>query len=568
MAKWYETCPERLDAELRALAEAGFRATIDGQARAAGHLLLHVAVSVDGEEHDFQVEFPDDYPYFPFLVFAPSLSLPRHQDPYSKQLCFVRHIETEWSTGDSVAEYLQNRLPNILASARADGPTDIEAHEGAPVTGYLPFAPSSVVLIGDWTLSPTIQSGTLLMGIEQGSDPQIVLRAAVHAVKSGNGEVLAALDSQVASIYPSTFAARWVRLPARPRAGDFGSIMAEAISIWPALQRCQFNNGAPDVVGIVFPDEARYRENHDIWVFLVRRKERFVRTSKRRRLPSGDKVIQYLARADRAGRSDLQARVPRLAPLTAKRAAIFGLGALGSAVACQLAKSGVGHLVLVDPDVVTAGTAARWALGLRATGHFKSHVLAAHIRANYPYVDPTPIALRLGHTRNGDMNQVLADALTNVEVIIDCTVEKTVHHYLSHVAQEKALPFIWASATPGAWGGIVGRALPDKDRGCWECFCHHQMDETIPAPAQEEGPDIQPIGCFSPTFQGTGFDLDHVALMCARLAVATLCRGTQEGYGDFTWDIAVLDLWKDGQPIAPLWRTLPLPRHEACGRHR
>src|SRR4029077_18050623 len=139
----------------------------------------------------------------------------------------------------------------------------------------------------------------------------------------------------------------------------------------------------------------------------------------------------------------------------------------------------------------------------------------------------------------------------DADIIIDCTVEKTVHHYLSDIAWRQRIPYIWASGTPGAWGGIVGRVLLDTSRGCWKCLCGHLADGALPEPQHEDGADIQPVGCDAPTFRGAGFDLDTVAIMCARLAAATLCRGAVDSYPDFNWDIAMVDLWKDGHPIAP-----------------
>lgn len=565
--RWFEKYPERLEYELRALEEAGFKPEIDEAERAAGRLVLAIKYRIGEAEHPLRVIFPADYPYFAFQVFAPSLSLTHHQDPYSKLLCFVADIESEWRTSDTVAKYLIEQLPKILA-ANEDRTTVREAREGAPATGYMAFAPNSVVMTGDWTLPPDQKRGTFLIGIEPGSNSNEVLRGAVLEVRDAEGRLLGEIDDRLKTFYKERVEGRWVRLPARPKSGDATAILAEALPNWPELRTPQFSGG-PDVAGIIFPDEARYRELHDLWVFVVRRRDRMLPVHKGKRRPPGDQISIYLARPDRGSRSDLQARVSRLAALATKKIAIFGLGALGSMVAWQFGRAGIGQLVLIDHDTVQAGNMPRWLMGWSAAGLYKTHALAAYFRHHYPLVAVTPIVYRLGaaDVALNLVEQIMAKSLDNTDLVIDCTVEFTVHHYLSSVAWERGIPYIWASGTPGSWGGIVGRAIRGKTQGCWKCFQGHRTDGIYPSPAQEEGPDIQPVGCFSPTFTGTGFDLDLVSLMAVRLATATLCSGINGGYPDFDWDIGIVDLWKDGRPIAPQWTTFTLTRHEGCDAH-
>jgi molybdopterin/thiamine biosynthesis adenylyltransferase len=567
VAPWFERLPGRLDRELQALRNAGFTPEIDQTERNRVRLILGITCQVKGANHLLRVEFPRAYPYFAFQVFAPSLSLARHQDPYSKALCFIARIESEWRIDDTVAKYLLEQLPDILKANESGGPFDGEIHEGAPVTPYFAFQHEDVVLIGDWAVAQDAHQGTLLLGAERGSDPRVSLRAAVLQIKDAQGNVFGELDPRVASQFDSHLAGRWVRLPVRPKLADPTSILADAIAAWPALATPRFQRG-PDVIGLIFPDEVRYRDWQDTCIFLVRRKVRWVRTSKHKRLPRGDQYVTYLVRADRAGRTDLQARVPRLAPMANKKAAVFGLGALGSMTAWQLARAGIGRLALVDNDFVNAATTPRWVLGLSAAGRNKVTVLADHIRRDYPLVDVDPIYLRVGATAfDGVADERMAQALEGADVIIDCAVERTVHHYLSSIACQQRIPYIWASGTPGAWGGFVGRIWPDTSRGCWKCFCAHLIDGAIPEPPHEQDPEIQPVGCDAPTFRGAGFDLDTVAIMCARLAASTMCRGVNDAYGDFNWDVATVDLWKDGHPIAPEWKTFELVRHNECDAH-
>jgi hypothetical protein len=148
--------------------------------------------------------------------------------------------------------------------------------------------------------------------------------------------------------------------------------------------------------------------------------------------------------------------------------------------------------------------------------------------------------------------EVLDKLLESVDLIYDASAEVGVHHLLSALAAERRKPYLLAWATPGAWGGLVARIVPGKTEGCWNCLQWARADGTISNPPADPAGDVQPTGCADPTFTGTSFDLQQVALGAIRLAVATLTSGEAKAYPDFDWDVAVISLRApDGQVIAP-----------------
>ena len=151
------------------------------------------------------------------------------------------------------------------------------------------------------------------------------------------------------------------------------------------------------MVGVVFKDEANYRELHDLWVFIVRVRERLFKPQQATRRQPRDMTIVYLARADRGALSDLRARVPRLAPLADKKIVVVGLGALGSMCAWQLARAGVQRLTLVDYDVVHVGNIPRWVVGWHAAGNYKADVLSQFLASQYPFLEARSFIYRLGN---------------------------------------------------------------------------------------------------------------------------------------------------------------------------
>ena len=74
--------------------------------------------------------------------------------------------------------------------------------------------------------------------------------------------------------------------------------------------------------------------------------------------------------------------------LSTKRVALFGLGGVGSYAAEALARSGVGHLVLVDHDVVSVSNINRQLCATDETvGQSKVAVTSARLRTINPAID-------------------------------------------------------------------------------------------------------------------------------------------------------------------------------------
>lgn len=566
MQPWFEKYPERLDAEVSALDNSGYVYREDPDERAAGRLVLYVQYPLVDEEHELKVRFPDSYPYFPFQISSSTFPDGRHKDPYHGLLCLLKDPLQNWRTSDTLAAYLQNQVATIAdIHKHPEGAGDREAQEAAQATGYFPYMPSSVVFVNDWTIPEEYNSGKLLLGVQNNLDPRnSILRGAVLKVQDAKRNPIASFDENLAERFPKTFSGHWVRLPAPPASADGKAILQEAIEIWPELAKPQFKGG-PDVIGLLFPEEVSYRQYRENWVFVVRTKIRHGRHDVR--------SLQYVSRSAQVSRETIQARIPRLSPIANKRILIVGLGAIGSICAWQLARSGIGGLNLLDYDHVQLGNSPRWLLGWPAVGHLKSDVLKQQLEGHYPFCDIRRFDHHIGNTvDNGNRkldNHILPDAMENVDLILDASAEWCVSHYISALASEYEIPYVWGTGTPGSWGGVVGRVVPNQTDGCWKCYQRHMNDGAIIQPSQENVPDIQTIGCFHPTFPGTGFDMDHISLAAVRLAIATLCSHDEDSYPDFDWDIGVVNIWdeKTQMPIAPEWGTYTLKQHPECDGH-
>lgn len=77
---------------------------------------------------------------------------------------------------------------------------------------------------------------------------------------------------------------------------------------------------------------------------------------------------------------------PEIAPLFDKRVLMIGAGSLGSEVAQLLAKTGVGSITLVDPELLDYSNVGRHVLGVSEVRTFKAKSLAEKLARNFPHM--------------------------------------------------------------------------------------------------------------------------------------------------------------------------------------
>lgn len=561
--RWWERWPGRLEFELGQLEADGIPFERDEEAFAAGSVVLRLWPTVSGERVFLIARFPDFYPYTRFEVEAPELDLDHHQGPFKKNLCLIGGGSKNWHTRDTLAGFIKDQLPLVLKTGRSGDKAEVEGLEepqGEPFSAYYPAYQDATVLIdGGWTIDPTATAGELVLGVKE--DAGHILRGAVLEVRDAEGRALGQMDPAVAGLYPKTLRCRWVRLNEPIREEEAGNFFGKLFSLHPSLSNSWWKHvagGRMDVIGVLFPEEVGWRKKGDGWVFGVR-----LQLRGRKGYGKGDNV--YLARAARAGRSDLAARVPELGAMRGAKIAVAGLGGLGSPSALEFARAGVKQLRLLDRDMVEPGTTVRWALGIPASGVRKAYALKEFIDANYPYTEVVPYVHQIGNVLGDGPSdlEVLDSFLEGVDLVYDATAEVGIQHLLSALAAERGIPYVCVSTTPGAWGGLVARVRPGRTPGCWVCLQHALEDESIPPPPADPEGGTQPAGCASPTFTGAGFDVSEVALAGVRLAVSTISAGEAGAYPDVDWDVAVVSL-REGRLIAPRWDTFPLGRHPSC----
>lgn len=560
MKPWWETHEGRLAREEEALRADGIEVERDAEAFARGVLRLRLRLP-EGRwmTTELVALYPDTFPYTRPEVFAPALDLPHHQNPHVKNLCLLPRSSEYWPPTWTTARLLREQLPRLSQALQAKDIAElktVEIEQGEPLTYYFSYEEDSAVVIDSSAPVPEEPLGFFAaVPLQDGLKP---LRARVGMIAGMDGRSVWA-GRMTANENESAFPAMWVRAAQRPAHFDDACALLAALEReHPELARAPWKNGI-QLFAILFADELAHRSEGVGWLFAVRRRGPG-KGGKRR-------TQAAFIRAERAGVEDLATRLPEFRDLQHCGVAVFGLGCIGAPSALDFARSGVGTLNLLEPDVVEAGTTVRWPLGISAAGRHKIKVVYETILRDYPSVRALRahgIRLGLPEQKPHSEGEAIEMMMTDVGLVYDATGEPGLQYLLSTAARERQLPYICVSGTHGAWGGLVARFNHRGGSGCWWCF-QAALDHTIPSPHADPSGGVQPAGCSSVTYTGANFDMMEVALQGVRLAAATLLARRGARGADYDWDVAVVNLRDaDGRRIEPRWAVYTVERNPAC----
>ncbi|MBS7631695.1 HesA/MoeB/ThiF family protein [Candidatus Bathyarchaeota archaeon] len=150
---------------------------------------------------------------------------------------------------------------------------------------------------------------------------------------------------------------------------------------------------------------------------------------------------------------------------------IVGLGGLGSPISIQLASMGVGHLRIVDRDVVEISNLQRQHLyGIDVLGYPKVEAAAKRLRKLNPFieVEPIPTALRATNAEK---------LIEGVDVVVDGLDRMAPRYILNRTCVKLGIPYVYGSAITHV--GNVSTIVPGET-ACLECFQGGINDANLP----------------------------------------------------------------------------------------
>lgn len=150
---------------------------------------------------------------------------------------------------------------------------------------------------------------------------------------------------------------------------------------------------------------------------------------------------------------------------------IVGLGGLGSTIAIQLTAMGVGHLRLVDRDVVEESNLQRQHLyNFDFIGFPKVEAAVEKLERLNPYVKFEPLPLSLSE-RNSD------EILQGMDIVVDGLDNMNTRYAVNRACVRLEIPYVFGSAI--STFGNASTIIP-HDTPCLECFYGKLDDNMLP----------------------------------------------------------------------------------------
>ena len=143
----------------------------------------------------------------------------------------------------------------------------------------------------------------------------------------------------------------------------------------------------------------------------------------------------------------------------AARVLIVGAGGLGAPAALYLAAAGVGHIGLIDPDIVSISNLQRQVLYLTADeGREKVLAAAPRLEALNPHVTIEPMPDRL-------LADSAADLVSEYDLVLDGTDDFATRFAVNAACVECGVPLV-----TGAIGRWTGQVSVFHGRPCYRCL--------------------------------------------------------------------------------------------------
>jgi molybdopterin/thiamine biosynthesis adenylyltransferase len=190
---------------------------------------------------------------------------------------------------------------------------------------------------------------------------------------------------------------------------------------------------------------------------------------------------------------------PHHESLSKRKVVIIGCGSVGAPIAQHLAMAGVGHLRLVDPEVLTWANVGRHPLGAEHVEKNKAETLAEKLQLSYPHAEIRGFDLSYVEFYSKEAS-LLADADLIVCATADWEMESLLN--LQHTCGEIEAPVLYTWTEPHACAGHAV-FLPSTSP-CLQCGMTLQGEARLAITAWPRGTETRSEPACGAVFQPYG----------------------------------------------------------------
>lgn len=212
--------------------------------------------------------------------------------------------------------------------------------------------------------------------------------------------------------------------------------------------------------------------------------------------------------------------------MNSKRVVILGCGSVGSLVAMELARAGVGNFILADPDTMEYHNICRHQCGIEDVGDLKVNTLSRKLRNINPTVK---IETFDGIIQNIPKEMLDRFCVPGETIFVGCADNRTADVYSNRISIYYGAAFLSIGFWERAFAGEIFYHIPNKNMPCYECALGTGGNLSARAEANHhvysnqehiEGMKFEP---------GISVDINFITSIGIKLILDILNEGT-EGY--------------------------------------
>jgi molybdopterin/thiamine biosynthesis adenylyltransferase len=240
-----------------------------------------------------------------------------------------------------------------------------------------------------------------------------------------------------------------------------------------------------------------------------------------------------------------------------KRVMVAGCGAVGGFAALALARSGIGSVILVDPDILRPENVFRHVLGRSALGKGKATALKTEIEGKYPYVKVDGHQCRVEDLVSSDEH-----IPNRFDALLLAVGNQGIEMWANRWIHEQGLPFpaVFTWLEPY---GIGGHALLTRlgQPGCYQCLIAPASSDTPLANRAAFARYGQifardDLGCGSQYVPYGALDAERTANLAVSLLLDAL-SGREQGNPIISWKGRVDDFAAHGFKVSGRYEMSP-----------
>ncbi|WP_100177905.1 ThiF family adenylyltransferase [Bradyrhizobium nitroreducens] len=197
----------------------------------------------------------------------------------------------------------------------------------------------------------------------------------------------------------------------------------------------------------------------------------------------------------------------------------IGLGTGGAHVAVELAKSGVGHFMLVDRDRLSVGNVVRHPGGISQVGRAKVNVTRDLILEKNPNAQVDVHAVDVSF----ENREMIAGLVQAADLVVCGTDNRQSKLLINELCVSANKPAVYGGAFRRAYGGQILRVRP-KESPCQQCFVSALPEEAsdVEVSSQDDADAIAYSDRPVAVEPGLSLDVLPIATQLAKLALLEL----------------------------------------------